>query len=247
MFRYFISREFLLTVLGYAALCVVGYILVFYMFLPNYTHHGASVVVPDVMKMSVKEAGEKLDDADLDFKVTDSIYLPNTPAQSIVKQYPNASNTVKPGRTVFLTVNKSVPPTVKMPKVVDLSVYQAKAKLESWKLQVKEVRKVPDIARNMVLRVLYEGKDIKEGTDILQGSGVVLVIGAGVNEKYVRVPNVIGMVYSEAATRISTAGFGVTPLPDGKSGDGKVFDQYPKGDSARQGGNVDLMYHGTGN
>lgn len=247
MFRYFISREFFLTVLAYIALCVVGYILVFYMFLPNYTHHGASVVVPDVMKLSVKEAEEKLDDADLASKVTDSIYLPNTPPLTIVKQYPQASNTVKPGRTIFLTINKSVPPTVKMPKVVDLSVYQAKAKLESWKLQVKEVRKVPDIARNMVLRVLYEGKDIKEGTDILQGSGVVLVIGAGANQKFARVPNVIGMPYSEAASRITAAGFGVSPIPDGKNGDGKVYDQYPKGDSARQGGNVDLMYHGVGN
>lgn len=247
MFRYFISREFLLTLLAYIALCIVGYVLVFYMFLPNYTHHGASVVVPDVMKMSIKEAEEKLDDADLEFKVTDSIYLPNTPKESIVKQYPQASSTVKPGRTIFLTVSKTIPPTVKMPKVVDLSVYQAKAKLESWKLQVKEVRKVPDIARNMVLRVLYEGKDIKEGTDILQGSGVVLVIGAGANQKFARVPNVIGMSYSEAASRISASGFGASPIPDGKSGDGKVYDQYPKGDSAKQGSNVDLMFHGVGN
>lgn len=247
MLRYFISREFFLTILLYIGICVVGYVLVFYAFLPNYTHHGESVIVPDVMKLSVKEAAEKLDDADLEYRVTDSIYLPNVAAEAIVKQYPQASNTVKPGRTIFLTVNKKIPPTVKMPKVVDLSVYQAKAKLESWKLEVKEVRKVPDIARNMVLRVLYDGKDIKEGTDILQGSGVVLVIGAGVSERYLKVPNVIGMPYTDAATRISAAGFGVTPIPDGKSGDGKVYDQYPKGDSAKQGGNVDLMYHGVGN
>lgn len=246
MWRYFRSKEFFLSLLALFAVGIIGYLFVFYVFLPSYTQHGESVVVPDVNKLSYKEAEKKLDKADLDVEVRDSIYLPGLPPLSVVKQYPQPSSTVKPGRTVFLTLNKTVPPSVKMPKVVDLSVYQAKAKLESWKLQVKDIRKVPDIARNVVLKALLDGKEIKEGTEIPQGTGIVLVIGEGLREVFVKVPNIIGLNYSEASAKLSGAGLTLNPVYDNSAGDGKIYDQYPKpdGDSVKQGWPVDAFIKG---
>lgn len=247
MLSYFKSKEFFLSLLGVIVAGILMYLFIFYVFLPSYTHHGSSAIVPDVNKLPYKEAMDKLSDADLDYEVRDSIYLPNVAPQSVVKQYPLPASTVKPGRTVFLTLNKTVPPMVKMPKVVDLSVYQAKARLESWKLQVEDIRKVPDIAKNVVLRTLYKGKEIKTGTEIPQGTGIVLIIGEGLKESFVEVPNVIGMSYSDALQALSEVGLNINPVYDKSNGDGRIYDQYPKpeGDSVKEGWPVDIFIRGT--
>lgn len=246
MLSYFKSKEFFISLFGVIVAGVLAYLFIFYVFLPSYTQHGASAVVPDVNKLPYKEAMDKLSDADLDYEVRDSIYLPNVAPQSVVKQYPLPASTVKPGRTVFLTLNKTVPPMVKMPKVVDLSVYQAKARLESWKLQVEDIKKVPDIAKNVVLRTLWKGKEIKTGTEIPQGTGIVLVIGEGLKENFVQVPNVIGLSYNDALQALSEAGLNINPVYDNSSGDGRIYDQYPKpeGDSVKEGWPVDIFIRG---
>lgn len=245
MFRYFKTKEFFLSLIIAITVGAVGYFYFFNIFLPSYTNHGESVVVPDVAKMSIDEAKAKLKEADLLAEVKDSIYLPNTTGSVVLKQFPGPSSTVKPERTVFLTISKSIPPNVKMPKVVDLSIYQAKSKLESWKLQVKEVRKVPDIARNVVLRALLDGKDIKEGTDVPQGTGITLVIGEGekISLGYSKVPSVIGLRYEEAGPKLSSMGLNMLAKYDETNGDQKAFKQEPSGDSLKRGQTVTVWFH----
>ncbi|MBX7241243.1 MAG: PASTA domain-containing protein [Bacteroidia bacterium] len=247
MFGYFKTKEFIISLLSVLILGGLGYVFFFNVFLPSYTSHGESVVVPDISKMPLDEARKKLKEADLLMAVKDSLYLPNITPMTVLKQEPAPSSTVKPDRTVFLTISKAVPPMVKMPKVVDLSIYQAKAKLESWKLQVKEIRKVPDIARNVVLRALLEGKDIKEGTDIPQGTGITLIIGEGEKiQSFARVPSVIGMQYNEAASKLSMAGLSIDPQWDPADGDGKAYKQVPEKDSVRRGQGVTVWFHSKG-
>lgn len=245
MFKYFKTKEFFLSLVLVVSVGALAYFYFFNFFLPSYTHHGESVIVPDVSKMSLEEAKAKLKEADLLAEIKDSIYMPNTTGSVVLKQFPGPSSTVKPERTVFLSISKSIPPNVKMPKLIDLSVYQAKSKLESWKLQVKEVRKVPDIARNVVLRVLLDGKDIKEGTEVPQGTGITLVIGQGenINRGYAKVPNVIGLRYEEAAPRISSAGLNLNAQYDDINGDGKAYKQSPTGDSLKRGQDVTVWFH----
>jgi beta-lactam-binding protein with PASTA domain len=246
MFRYFITKEFWITAILIVAAYIVGYIYFFNVFLPSYTNHGESVVVPDVHKLTLKEAKEKLNASNLDADIKDSVYLPNMTPLTVLKQEPEPSSTVKPNRTVFLTISKAIPPMVKMPKVVDLSIYQAKSKLESWKLQVKEIRKVPDIARNVVLRALLDGKDIKEGTDVPQGTGITLIIGEGEKmQGFTRVPSVVGLTYNEAALKMSGAGLNLEPVYDAVHGDGKAYKQYPEKDSVRRGQGVQVWFHAT--
>lgn len=180
MWRFLKTREFFITVLFIMPLLIgLSYYVFFNLFLPSYTHHGKSILVPDISQLSYNEAIAKLKDVGLNGQVKDSIYNPNLKPQMVVKQYPNPLSAVKPNRTILLTLNKVTPPMVKMPKIIDMPVYNAKSVLESRKLMVADIKKVPDIARNMVLRAQWKGKDIKEGAELPQGSGIVLVIGEG--------------------------------------------------------------------
>lgn len=246
MRSYFKSKEFFLTLLGIIVGSVLLLLFIFYVFLPSYTKHGSSVVVPDVGKLNYKEAILKLEKAGLDVEIRDSMYFPNMKAQTVLKQNPLPASTVKPGRTVYLTLNKTVAPMVKMPKIVDMSVYQAKARLESWKLQVDSIVKIPDIAKNVVLKAKYRGKDVREGTELPQGAAIVLYIGKGLDEKLVEVPNVTGMTYSQALAELGIAGLGMNPVYDGRAGNNLIYDQYPKaeGDSVKQGWTIDVFIHG---
>ncbi len=246
MFDYFKSKEFFLTLLGLVAVVVLGFLFIFYIFLPTYTKHGASVVVPDVQKLGYKEAIGKLERAGLAVEVRDSLYMPNLSPLTVIRQNPLPTNTVKPGRTVYISLNKAVPPMVKMPKVVDLSVYQAKARLESWKLQVQDIKRVPDIAKNAVLRAQYKGKEIKEGTEVPQGAGIVLIIGEGLKEAFVEVPDVTGLSFDEAQAKLGVAGLNINAVYDNGGGNNRIYDQYPKpqGDSVKQGWPIDVFIHG---
>lgn len=179
MLAYFKSREFFVTILAMLLISVLGYLFVFFIFLPSYTEHGESVLVPDVSKIPYKDAKEKLEDAGFRIETRDSVYMPDLPALTVVKQYPSPLTSVKPDRTILLTLNKIVPPTVKLPQLLDMSVYQAKSQLESHKLMLKDIKKIPDIARNMVLKVMVNGKEAKEGLELPQGTGVTLVVGEG--------------------------------------------------------------------
>ncbi|MFN0201276.1 MAG: PASTA domain-containing protein [Bacteroidia bacterium] len=249
MLSYFKSREFFLTLLGLILAAVLGYFFVFYAFLPLYTQHGEAVLVPDVRKMGFQDADRKLSKADLDFEVSDSVYIPGTPPLSVIKQYPDPLSVVKPGRTIMLTLNKRVPPKVKLPKVLDMTVYNAKATLESRKLTIKSIEKVPDIARNAVLKVLVNGKEIKEGTEVAQGTAVTLIIGEGLKEVFVKVPDLVGKTYSEALSILQTSslGLGSVEYQVGGGPSGRIFRQYPlsEEDSVKQGWPIDIWISGT--
>ena len=105
---------------------------------------------------------------------------------------------------------------------------------------------MPDIAKNVVLRTLCKGKEIKTGTEIPQGTGIILVIGEGLKENFVEVPNVIGLSYNDALQTLSDVGLNINPVYDNSGGDGRIYDQYPKpeGDSVKEGWPVDIFIRG---
>jgi len=248
MWSYFRSREFILIILGLILASGLGYLVLFWVILPIYTKHGESVLVPDVSKLTFKQAQSKLDDSDLDYEVRDSVYMPNLPALTVLKQYPTPLSVVKPGRTVFLTLNKIKPPMVKLPKVLDVPVYIAKRTLESWKLSVTDIRKVPDVAKDRVLKILAAGKEIKPGAEIPQGTGVVLIIGEGLKDNYVRVPVLVGLNYNQALIALQEADLGVgnVEYQEGAGPVGKIFRQHPlaEEDSVKAGWPIDIWISG---
>ncbi len=251
MLRYFISREFFLTLAGLLVLGIGFYLLIFMIILPVYTRHGDSVLVPDISELSLEEAIELLDEKKLRYEVEDSAYFADLPALSVINQQPPALSSVKPGRKVFLTVNQKMPPMVKVPELKDLQFYQAKARLESWKLGVGQVTRVPDIAHNSVLEVNMDGKPVKAGTLVPQGTRIDLIVADSYSRTRVEIPQLVGYTYEDAINEIRVLSLvlgGVHYNPDGPLDEvGRVYAQNPRasGDSVKVGYPIDLYIYGN--
>ncbi|RMG65424.1 MAG: PASTA domain-containing protein [Bacteroidetes bacterium] len=252
MLRYFISREFFLTLLALVGLGGLLYVAVFFWFLPAYTRHGEGLLVPDVSEMAEQTALDVLEEAGLRPLIADSIYMEDLPPGVIIKQYPLPYSRVKPKRTVSLTVNKREPPMVPMPNLTEpsMSIYHATMKLQNWNLSPGKVTRVPDIAQDIVLEALYEGKKIEPGTRIPQGSKIDLVVANGSGYR-VPIPDLRGATYEEALAILEAANLQLGAISFDPSAPedvhGQVFDQRPRpglGDSISQGQYIDLRIYG---
>ena len=251
MLRYFISKEFFLTLLGLIILAVVGAVLLFTVFLPSYTQHGEGLIVPNTYEMEYVQALDKLEGKGLTPTVQDCTYIEDLPPLVVVQQRPVAMSRVKKGRTIFLTLNKKSPPVVEIPNVVDLSLYHAKATLENWKLSVGKVSFVPDIATNVVLKARLQGEEVQPGTKVPQGTAIDLVVGRSTTNFQVEIPNLVGYTHEEAVQLLQENGLRLGKLSFNEDGPqdfwGRVFSQDPQAgfrDSIRLGDPVDLYLYG---
>lgn len=251
MLRYFISREFFLTLLGLAGAGALLYIFIFFWFLPAYTRHGDAIIAPDLTEMPLEEAEKSLRKAGLRPTVADEIYMDNLPPGVVLRQYPAPYSRVKPGRTISLTINKKDPPMVALPELRDMSLYQAKNRLEGWKLAIGKVTAVPDKATNFVISAAYQGREVKTGDMVPQGAKIELVIGAGLTAGKVALPNLVGMRYEEALALLSSLRLNLGSVvykADGPaSASGTIFNQQPSprsADSVAVGSSVDLFVQG---
>ncbi|MEM6344066.1 MAG: PASTA domain-containing protein [Bacteroidota bacterium] len=251
MFRYFISREFFLTLLGLIVAGVLVYLMIFFWILPAYTRHGDSIVVPSVVEMSWDEAEKELSKMNLKPMLTDSAYNPDLEPGSVLAQYPRQHSFVKPNRTISLTINQRKPPQVPVPAIIDKTLYQAKAQLESWKLAVGKVTRKKDIAENTILDILYDGRRVKAGTMVPQGAKIDLIVSDGQGSVSVRVPDLTGLNFEEALNSIRELGLTLGALSYNSNGpankSGIVYGQNPKptrSDSVTVGYPIDLYIYG---
>jgi beta-lactam-binding protein with PASTA domain len=163
-----------------------------------YTKHGQSIDVPDFKGKTISELPEYADDYDVTYEIIDSVYDSSLPKGSVIMQDPAAGTKVKDGRRIYLTVVAMKQEMVQMPDLLDLTLRQASAMLETYGLLVGKLKYVPDIARNAVLQQKFKGERIEEGTLIAKGSKIDLVLGQGEENEKVEVPDVYGMKQGEA-------------------------------------------------
>ncbi|HNT80096.1 MAG TPA: PASTA domain-containing protein [Bacteroidia bacterium] len=194
-----LSRTFVYHISSIALVFFLSF-FVLNKWLKAYTNHGETITVPDVRNMNVDEAIEFLSDKKLIIKVADSsVFDPKKGGNVIVEQDPLPNETVKEGRTIYLSVTKVLPPSVKMPNLVDVSLRQAEAILKSYGLKVGQLTYVPDLAKNAVLEQKYNGSNISSGTMIPQASIIDLVLGDGIGNTKVLVPDLFGLGYDEVS------------------------------------------------
>ena len=143
-----------------------------------------------------------LDDRNLRYEVTDCTFVAGAQPLTVIEQYPRANAKVKEDRKIYLKVTKRVAPMVAMPSLVDMIDRSAIRMLESMGLQEGDRTYVPDVAKNSVLRQLYNGKEIAAGTPIPKGSKIDLEIGDGLGNTMFDIPNVVGLALDEAEAAI---------------------------------------------
>ena len=163
------------------AMFVVGIVLICLAMwgLNVWTAHGAVQVVPDVRTLSVAEAEQTLKGCNLLTEVVDSVYGSHGARGSVVEQVPPPSNKVKPGRTVYLTINAYETKKVTLPDLVGTSLRQARATLQTLGFtDIREVR-VPSDYRDLVLAIKSMGVPLRAGSTVPLSSAMVIEVGEG--------------------------------------------------------------------
>jgi len=173
-------------------------LLIFFGTLSWMTGYGKTEKVPSVTGQNIVAAQKILEDKGFDVVIQDSLYVDSVAKQAVLRQIPEADATVKSGRTIYLTVNRTIPPQVEMPNLSGFSVKSAEMYLISLGLKMGEVTYRPDIARNSVLEQLYNNAPIAPGTKIPIGTVISFVLGSGVGGTEMNVPDLIGMTLEEA-------------------------------------------------
>jgi len=173
----------------------------------RYTEHGVEKIVPDLRGAYVPEAEILLRAQGLFPRVIDSVFVRNKPLGTIVEQVPPPNARMKRNRPVYVTINSRQIPQVALPHVVDFSARQAEATLTASGLRVERTEFVPAQFQNLVLDVLYRGESVQAGHRIPQGGSVVLVVGRGLGEEKIPIPDLVGMTLEQARRTIMNASF----------------------------------------
>lgn len=244
-FKYLIFH--ILAIFTLLGVIVFGF---FQVYLPSATKHGQEVLVPKFQGKTLAEIEKILAEKKVRVHVSDSVFAPDEKPLTVMSQYPKQGTLVKENRKIYLTVSSIKPPMIKMPKLLDASLQNAQLVLQSYGLKLGNVTKVPHFAENAVLKQAYQGREIKPGDPIGKGSFIDLVVGNGVSDVFVPIPDLMGMNADEAMSLIETLGLDVGSVnydPNSSQSAGTVIRQKPKfevGDSIRQGQSVDIWVAG---
>jgi eukaryotic-like serine/threonine-protein kinase len=195
-------------------------VLIGFLFLQSlswFTNHGSYLKVPSVMGKNVDDATKYLEDQGFEVVITDSVYNDSLPLNTVKKQLPDAGSTVKVNRTVYLNINPVALPMVAMPKLEGLSFRFALERLNKSHLVLGDTTYRPDFMKGTVLEQNYNGNKIAAGTQLRWGASVSLVIGGGLQQVQIQVPNLYGLTLEEAKSVLEQKGITLAAvLPTGQ-------------------------------
>lgn len=246
------SKPFHKTLIGTIAIIALICIVIYWLFFASLgwiTGHGKEVKVPVLTGKTLKESVKILEAGGFDLDI-DSAYSPDQKPLIILTQQPEGGTTVKQGRTVFLVFNRENPPSTPMPNLVNMSYRSAEMLLKSNKLILGDTIMKPDMAQGAVLNQMMDGKEIAPGTRIPQGSRISLVIGDGLGNKEINVPDLGGMTYPEAMAILSGSNLNYSAVFDGSISDTSTaviymqvpepFNEFNEPNKIVEGDNVDI-------
>ncbi len=205
MLRFITSKPLWVNITA-ALLCTVVAILLFFGSLSWITAHGKYHKVPDITGQNVYAAMNTLEASGFKVEVSDSVFTTAAPGLIIMKQIPEGDALVKYGRTIYLTVNRSVPPKIEMPSLIGFSFKSAALYLQSMGLKLGDTTYRPDFARNAVLEQLFNKEPIKPGMQISIGSKIDFVLGSGIGDSAMNMPDVVGFTLEAAKSKLGLSG-----------------------------------------
>lgn len=214
------------------ALALIALILFLFSISLNWiTKHGESSTVPAVTGKNVKDAETILEKKGFEVVIQDSVYYDSLPGGMILKQIPEADEVIKVNRTVYVTINRYVAPDIDMPNLNGYSFRNAEMVLKNSGLRVGDTSFRADFAKNTVLEMSFRGNTIAPGTKIKMGSTIDLVLGSGVSDEAVAVPDLVGMTFDDARALLDAQGIilgSKVPKPDVQdTGSAYVYKQIP--------------------
>ena len=179
LIQYLKSKQFIRTIIT-ISLSVIIAVFLLNRFLSFKTNHNQKIAVPDLAKLSLDDAGQKLKETNLDFIVIDSAsFNPEYPAKSVLEQNPEAGDFVKKGRKIYLTLNASNYRKVAIPDILGKTKRQVVTHLTSIGFRIGNSSYIPDIGRDVVRELKFNGQKLKMGQLIPKNSKIDIVLGDG--------------------------------------------------------------------
>lgn len=207
MFKFITHRPFWVNLLAAGALAFLIFFIILKL-LGWITKHDSYLKVPAVLGKKTTDAVKLLEEKGFQVEIVDSVYTDTAKAGIVLKQLPDADATVKINRTVFITVNRVIPPMIDMPKLEGQSLSFALNLLERNHLKLGDTIFKPDFQAGSVLEQQYNGVKIPEKAKVRWGSKITLIVGSGIDNTPFIVPSILGMTYCEAKTYLE--GMGIT-------------------------------------
>ena len=179
LIKFITSKIFFKQVLlGVVAIVVLCFILLKWLNIS--TNHGDFETVPNLKGKSMDVAKIELEQNNLELKIQDSAnFNPKYPRYSVIDQDPKAGDKVKENRKIYITLNPSGYRKMEVPELNERTFRQAKPTLEAIGFEVGKITYVDNIGRDIVLKMMHDGKEIKAGDLLPKTSKIDLTLGNG--------------------------------------------------------------------
>jgi serine/threonine-protein kinase len=223
-------------------LFLIAFVIVDKFLLPSYTSSGKETIVPDVKNMPYDEAERLLGKVHLKaIKSYNVRYLPEVPPDIVIDQVPAAASTVKPGRNVYLVLNRRDKPSYLIPDMTGRKEEEARQLLGRLGMTISDVQVRAVSKPEEDGRVLSQS--VPPNVTLRTGSSIALIVGKLEQEpaglKRVVVPDVLGMSVDQARSIIIQNGLVVGKITYEHSTllvPKTVISQKPSGNSFVQAG-----------
>ena len=160
------------------ALIALGYIAL--LFIDVFTSHGQQVQVPDVRNLPLEKAIDILEDAGLNWEISDSTtFYENYKPGTVIDQDPKAKSYIKKIRIIYLNVNAMHAPIIPLPKLVDLPGRQGAAMLKAMGFKHVTMDSVASEMDGLILQVTVDGHNVAPGKPVSVNSQVKITVGDG--------------------------------------------------------------------
>lgn len=162
------------------------------------------LVVPELKGHSLAEAIELLSNASItsyrfEYKNSDEYKK-----EEVIETTPKAGEEISKGEEIVITISNG-PKSVTIPELKNLAKDSAISSLESLKLAYRtEERSSENIEEGKIIQTIPES-----GTDVKEGTTVLLVVSTGSENKPIPVPSVVGKTEEEAIKLLTDKGFKV--------------------------------------
>lgn len=201
----FIFSKIFLKHLGLAVVMAIAVVMILLIWLNIYTRHGQARPVPDFFGLNMEQVAALAKKSRMKYSVIDSVYTSLVPRGCVAEQNPKPGFKVKKWRNISLTINAFRPEMVAMPNLVDLPLRQAKDLIESSGLTLGKLIYKPDLSVDVVLKQLFNTREVAQKDSLQKGSVIDLVLGKGLSNLRTAVPDLIGMNLEPATDRILEA------------------------------------------
>ena len=205
MFNFLTKRPLWVNILAAAVLAFL-LVFLFLKMLGWITKHDVYLQVPDLLGKKTEDAVKLLEKQGFDVQIQDSVFTDTAARGVVLKQLPDPNAKVKINRTVFLTVNRVVPPMIEMPNLEGQSLSFALDILRRSHLELGDTTFKASFMPGSVMEQYYNGVRIPAKAKVQWGSRISLVIGSGTGGTRMPVPSLIGMTYKDAKAYLEQQG-----------------------------------------